>query len=182
MAARTLPTMPSWSTNQEITSSLLNQITAYAQFWANPPMFKMTQATVQSVASGSFVQITMDTSIWDTDSGRQSVTPFSYVIPFAGRWTFSWKVGFAVNATGSRMNALYQNGSVVTGGQDDTQSVSTAARTTDFAASTESVLCNVGDVMAIYALQDSGGALNTDVGSAGAQSFFEGRLTSLASP
>src|SRR5215469_1102417 len=109
MAAPTLPTMPSWSTGQEITSSLLNQITTYAQFWANPPMFKMTQATVQSLATGSFTQVTFDTLIWDSDSGRQAVTPFSYVIPFAGRWRFSWKAAFAVNATGSRMSALYQN-------------------------------------------------------------------------
>lgn len=182
MTARTLPTMPTWTTGQEITSSLLNQITTYSVFWANPPMFRMYQSVAQSVGTGSFTQITFDVSAWDTDSGRSSVTPYNFVIPFAGRWEFKWKVGWAVNATGSRMSALYQNGSADTGGQTTTQAVTTASRTTDAAASPMTVSCSVGDVMGIYALQDSGGSLNTDVGSASACSYFEGKLASLANP
>jgi hypothetical protein len=180
MAARTLPTMPSWSTGQEITSSLLNQITAYSQFWSSPPMFSMYQATVQSVATGAYAQITCDTSLWDTDSGRSATTPYSYTIPFAGRWEFSWKIGWAVNATGGRLSALYQNGTIVTGSQTGLQAITDAGRTTDVAASTKTVLCNVGDVMSIWAFQDSGGNLSTD--TTGGASYFEGRLVSLASP
>jgi hypothetical protein len=50
MAARSVPTMPDWTFQEEITSSLLNQITTYSRFWASPPMFRMYQSAVQSLS------------------------------------------------------------------------------------------------------------------------------------
>lgn len=178
MAARTLPTMPSWSTGQELTSSLMNEITAYAQFWSSPPMFRMYQANAQSIANTTFTQIMCDTAQWDTDSGRSAVSPYSYTVPFAGRWELSGIAGFASNGTGARYALFYQNGSAVTTTQVDEESVSAAGSTSDIAMVTCTVACNVGDVLALYGYQNSGGALNSDAGHCA----FEGRLVSLASP
>jgi hypothetical protein len=177
--ARTLPTMPTWSTGQEITSSLLNQITTYTQFWANPPMFRMYQATVQSIPTATFTQAIMDTPVYDSDTGRSGTSPYSYVIPFAGRWTFKLGVGYVGNATGFRIDLLYQNGSAVTGSQVAEPAMTASS---DMPGRSLTIPCNVGDVMAVYTYQNSGGALNTDVGGSGGNSFFEGRLVSLASP
>jgi hypothetical protein len=184
MTARTMPTLPTFAANSNLTSGQLTQLTTWMNFWANPPSFKMYQTVAQSVPTGAFTQITMDTSAWDTDSGRGIASPWSYTIPtgFSGRWTFRWKIGWAVNATGVRMTALYQNGSAVTGSQNDEQSVSAASRTTDLPASGITIPVAGNDVITVWALQDSGGALNTDVGSAGSSSYFEGQMVSLANP
>jgi hypothetical protein len=180
MAARTLPTLPTFVAEQELTSSELNQIVAYQAFWANPPMFSMHQGTSQNITNASNTQITMDTSDFDTDSGRSAATPWSYVIPFAGRWQITVGVVYAGNTTGGRQAMIFQNGVDVTGAFDSDQTIAIGT-VTDAAQVTRTFPCNVGDVIAAYTWQDSGGTLATNV--SGAQcSFFEGRLVSLASP
>jgi hypothetical protein len=179
VAARTVPTLPTWLAGQKITSTLMNQITTYGQFWANPPMFRMYQSIAQSVPNAVYTQITMDALDYDTDSGRAAGTPWSYTIPagMSGRWTFNWKVGWAINATGARLESLYRNGVAVTAEQSSATNAG-ASRTADVAASATTIAVNAGDVMSVWAFQESTAALNTDAG----QSFFEGRLVSLASP
>lgn len=184
MTARTVPTLPTFAANSVLTSGQMTQLTSYMAFWTSRPMFKMYQTVAQSVPTGAFTQILMDTSAWDTDSGRSIASPWSYVIPTGmnGRWRFSWKVGFAVNATGVRMSALYQNGTAATGAQDNEQSVSATSRTTDLPATSMTITGAGGDVISIWGFQDSGGALNTDVGSGPSSSYFEGSFESLANP
>lgn len=178
MTARTLPTMPSWTANQEITSSLLNQITTYAQFWANPPSFRAEQHASQNITSGSNTQVTCETVIHDSDSGLSLVTPFSYVVPFAGIWDFDGMVGIAFNATGWRGPQIYQNGTVINGAQP-IYAPSTITSATPALA--KGVVCNVGDVIALYFGQNSGSTLATPAG--GAQcSWFAGTLRSLQTP
>jgi hypothetical protein len=180
MAARTLPTLPNFTFQQELTSSQMNQLAAYQAFWANPPMFSMHQATTSPVANATATQIIYDVSDWDTDSGRSGTTPFSYIVPFAGRWTFSGSINYPGNATGYRYAALYQNGTAVTAGKVNS-AVNTASNST-VAEVTKTIACNVGDVIGIYGIQNSGGALSTVVSDLTQTSFFEGRLHSLASP
>lgn len=179
MAARALPTMPTWTANQEITSTLLNQVTTYTQFWANRPCFRMYQNTVQSVPNLTLTQITNDTEEWDSDNGRSSATPWSYVIPYAGRWKFTVLNAWNANATGIRASVLYQNGSQAPGGY-----VAIPASPASFATCvglTLTIPCNALDTIAAYGEQGSGGALST-FSSADIFSFFEGELTSLGSP
>ena len=183
MAARTVPTMPDWALNAEITSSLLNQITAYARFWANPPMFKFFQANVQSLPNGGPTTIVLDgTASWDTDSGHSGVSPFGYTIPagMTGRWDLKWGGAFAGNATGVRDAELRINGNQPAvggvGGYNQTASAGTCMVT----GTTELVL-NAGDVVTLVVNQTSGGALNTNV-TGGQTCFVSGRLVSLASP
>jgi hypothetical protein len=162
-----------------VTGALLAQQAAYSTFWANTPMFSMRQAGVQSVANVTFTQINMDTLDYDTDSGRAAGTPWSYTIPagMGGRWQFSWKVGWAINATGARLESLFQNGSAVNASQTGSAAAG-SGRISDIPASAKTIVVAAGDVMSVWGFQESGGPLNTDAG----QSFFEGRLISLATP
>lgn len=180
MAARTVPTLPTFSTGQILTASEMTQLTSYMAFWANPPMFRMYQSAAQSVPNTTFTQITCDVSDYDTDSGRGLATPWSYTIPvgMSGRWQFSGIVGFVANGTGFRIAVFYKNGAVVSTTQIAAQPVTAALATTDVSVATETLLCAAGDVIALYGYQTSGGALNTDAGHCA----FEGRLVSLASP
>lgn len=185
MVARAVPPIPSFAFQEAPTSGKINQFGIYLSWWSNRPMFRMYQSASQSVPNNAFTQILMDVgtgaAAWDTDSGRAATSPWSFVIPVAlsGRWNFRWKVGFATNTTGARLSALYQNGAVATGGQ---MSEAAATTSTDIVAASMTVLCNAGDTMAVYGLQTSGAALLTDVGNAGAVSFFEGSFESFASP
>lgn len=181
MAARTVPVMPSFLAGQKLTATLLNQVGAYATFWANPPMFRMVQSIAQSVPNTTYTQITMDTSLWDSDSGRAGGTPYAYTIPvgMSGRWQFTVKVEWAPNATGTRLCTVARNGAT-----DSTVEIAdptTSATYTPGTATVATLAVNAGDVMSPWGYQDSGGALNTASGASG-KSFFEGRLISLGNP
>lgn len=181
MAARTQPTMPTWTTGQEITSTLLNQITTYTQFWANKPMFRMYQTITTSVATGTLTQVVMDTSDYDTDSGRSGTSPFSYTVPFAGRWRFTGVINWPGNASGYRYTVICQNGAPTNKGSKANSPVNTAANSS-VTLETVTIACNVGDVIGVYGLQNSGGSLSTIVSDATQLSYFEGELISFASP
>lgn len=180
MAARTMPTMPTWLAGQKITSTLLNQGTTYAQFWADPPSFRMYQSTNQAFTTGVEQQLTCDTPLWDSDAGRSGTTPYSYTIP-AGwgsgmRWTFSYSSCWTASATGTRWIYLKVNGTAVINsrfqipGGGDPVTVGGTCSTT----------CNSGDVVAVWTGQSSGGNLATSI--ANNNSFFEGWLHGLGSP
>jgi hypothetical protein len=177
VAARTLPTMPDWTTGQEITSALLNQITTYNRFWANRPMFRMYQSAAQSIPTASATQIACDTPVWDTDSGRSAVNPYNYVVPFTGRWVVRGAAIFNANATGARVAFIYQNGVQIPAASVPFGN----AGTINGGAFVEvTIACNIGDTLGLYGYQSSGGALNT--AGAGQLSYFEGQLESLGSP
>lgn len=181
MSARTIPTLPAWTAGQRVLASSLASMVSYHQFWADPPMFRMYQLVAQSVNSSLNAQITMDTLDYDTDSGRGSSTPWSYTIPsgLAGRWYFGAMISWSGNATGVRISEIYKNGAIITGAQESVQAAPATNATNCFVSATVAV--SVGDVIAAYGWQQSGGALSTNVGN-GFPSFFEGRLISLANP
>ena len=178
MVARTVPTMPTWLSGQKITSTLLNQISTFGNFWANPPEFRMYQGVAQSIPNAAVTTLTMDTPDSDTDSGRAVGTPWSYTIPagMSGRWQFT--VDFVLSASGGNEGdaILQKNGTTVTGVQATNNT--TALRT---GLIIQTIRVNAGDVMTAAAFQQSGAAVNTFV-SATITSSFEGRLVSLANP
>lgn len=178
MTARTVPTLPTWTAGQRVLASQLQSITTYGLFQSSPPSFRMYQAIAQSIANNTWTQITCDTSVYDSDTGRGGSTPWAYTIPtgMAGRWQFSVKSGWASNATGMRAAALYKNGSPVADMQVNEQA---ATGQPSFVLSTGTPVVAAGDVMSIWGFQSSGGALNTDATSF---STFEGRLASWGSP
>lgn len=181
MAARTLPTLPSWLAYQGITSTQLNQLAAYMAFWANPPSFRAEQHTSQSIPnSGSGTQITCETVIHDSDNGLSPTSPYSYIVPFAGIWDFFGGAGFSGNANGIRIPLLSQNGSTsyINGTQAEQIPNSTASV---YLTEAVGIPCQVGDVIGLSGLQTSGAALATVAGG-WACSWFAGRLVSLQSP
>lgn len=180
MSARTVPTMPSFLAGQKLTAALLNQVGTYAVFWADKPMFRMYQSVTQSIANTTDTQITCDVSHYDTDSGRQGSSPYSYTIPvgMTGRWRFNWAIAMAVNSAGSRDGYIKVNGNRVTGPE-----AAGAAANNDVtqAFGTTTIPVNAGDVISLWMWQNSGGALST-VASSNNVSVFEGELVSLANP
>jgi hypothetical protein len=176
VAARTVPTLPSWTAGQRVLASQLQQITTWGAFSSNPPGFSMQMTVNNAAANNVYTQMPMDALDWDTDSGRAAGTPWAYTIPIgmAGRWQFSYKISWAVNATGDRLVALYKNGVIVSSGQISGPPTTTAHNPEN--STTRTVLCSAGDVMSVFALQSSGGSLNATSG------FFEGRLVSQANP
>lgn len=181
MTARTVPTMPDWLAGQKLTATLLNQVTAYSRFWADPPMFSTYQTVVQPVPNSAFTQITCDTPEFDTESGRAPGTPFLYTIPagMTGRWDLAGSVSWAINATGGRLSLIYKNGVLINGAAAQSINAGAGNNTNLFIA--RSVACNAGDTIGLYGWQASGGPLNTNVGSLW-PSFLQGRLVSLANP
>ena len=179
MAARTIPTLPTWTAGMRVTGANLAAMVSYQQFWANPPGFRMYQLVAQSVPNSTFTQITCDTSDYDTDSGRGGSSPWSYTIPtgLGGRWQFGWEIPWTVNATGVRVANLYKNGSAIS-----TWASGVASGATEISNGwTDAITVSAGDVMALYGWQSSGGALNTSTGGGKTPTFW-GRLVSLGSP
>ncbi|MDH6111912.1 hypothetical protein P3T36_006905 [Kitasatospora sp. MAP12-15] len=180
MAARTLPTAPTWSANQEITSTQLNQISAYLQFWANPPSFRAEQHVTQSFPNNATTQVTCETPIHDSDSGLSATAPYSYVVPFAGVWDFFGGAGLATATAGLRIVAITQNGSTLDGAG---AVYAQAADPGVFYINAPQIICNVGDVIGLTLYQNSGAAVNSPGTSYGPQwSWFSGCLRSLQTP
>lgn len=181
MSARIVPTMPDWTSHQVVTSALLEQITTYGRFWANPPAFRMTQQIAQSIPNAIWTQVTCDTLDYDTDSGRALTSPWSYTIPvgMTGRWQFGWMLPWVDNTTGTRDCEIRKNGNNISsyvtyapvgsggsGGQGWTDPIAVAA----------------GDVMSMWGYQSiTSGALSTSV-QTDTFPVFWGRLFSLANP
>lgn len=179
MAARTIPTLPTWTAGRRVTGASLAAMVSYQSFWANPPMFRAYQAVAQSIPNTTDTQITLDTKDYDTDSAWSSSTPYNITIPtgLGGRWTFTWSAATAINATGARISYLKKNGTRISGetvgaapGNDISQAFGTVT-----------VAVTAGDVIGLWLWQNSGGALNTSA-NANSMSSLEGRLISLASP
>lgn len=179
MAARLLPTLPTFAPGP-LASTQLTALATYAAFWANPPSFRAEQhSTVQSIPNSANTQVICETTIHDSDSGLSLVSPFSYVIPFAGAWDFFGGVGLAGSAVGIRAPSIGQNGVYINGAAPILTPPSTNTLC-DVAAT--GVPCNVGDVIGLYMYQTSGGALGTYIIAPQQYSWFSGRLTSLQTP
>lgn len=177
-----MPTLPAFPAGSVLTSGQLTQLITWQQFWANPPMFRMYQTAVQPIPNGADTQVTMDTSKYDTDSGRAIATPWSYTIPvgMTGRWQFTVCIAFSANATGSRQAKIFQNGALIPDGSHASPQAGPATADTSVTITVTDAF-NAGDVIAAYGWQNSGAALNTNT-TAGLCSFFEGRMVSLANP
>lgn len=178
MAARALPTAPSFAANSEVTSTQLNQLVTWQAFWASPPCFRAEQHTTQSLVTATNTQITCETTIHDSDSGLSTSSPYSYVVPFAGIWDIDGGVGMASSATGLRAPQLWQNGVQINGASPIYPQL---ANSSLFLVSAKGLMCNVGDILSLYMQQQSGAALSTS-STPGQYSWFSGKLISLQNP
>jgi hypothetical protein len=119
---------------------------------------QLTASAVQSIASGSYVDVTWDLEISDPfQLHSTSSTPANVYIKTPGIYELSCQLSFDVNAAGSRNIRFTKNNVFI----DRTFVTATppsgipSALATSFTQYLES-----GDYVAVQVLQDSGGALN----------------------
>jgi hypothetical protein len=128
-------------------SNLLARVTATAtQSLTNNTATKITFNTASSTPTTD----SYDPQAW-FDNANDRIT-----IGQAGFYTISANVGFATNATGRRLVQIYVNGS----DRGGVQVAALSGATTILSASTNVYLA-VNDYVEVFALQQSGGALNT---------------------
>ncbi len=128
---------------------------------------RITATAAQSLANNTLVKITFNTASSTPDIGSYDPNAWfsnandRIVIGRSGFYNITANVGFATNATSRRLVLIYVNGSDRAG----IQVPASPAGTTLLSVSTN-VYLDVNDYVEVYALQQSGGALNT-VASAG---------------
>ncbi|WP_327401948.1 hypothetical protein OG194_18560 [Streptomyces sp. NBC_01288] len=123
-------------------------------------LLSVEQTTAQSVATGTWTQITLQTTDVDDVTGWSGSN--TYTVPRAGWWrvdcALTW---FTESTTGSRGARIYQNGSGVpratwlTGAGPGATSVGGGTL----------LKCAAGDKIALYGLQNSGSTITTLGGS-----------------
>jgi hypothetical protein len=163
--ARTVPVTSSQSPGNFITGALWNAgVKALGDFLLGVPVFQGYQATVQSIPSGTWTALSIDTGVIDSDGGHSNVTnPSRYTNQVAGVYLLLGFSALVANATGVRGTRLSINGSTtVRGSQTNLTTVSSSV----FAAPCWGVArLAVGDYVECQTFQNSGGALNTNNGT-----------------
>lgn len=156
-----VPVLPAVTGGVYTTSQIAALIAAVAYLQA-PPTAELRQIVAQSVTTATFTAVTFTAE--DVDSANEHSTSANtsrLVATYAGWRQVSGTVGWAANATGRRISAWAVNGSFLNGGQAGNPT--TAASDGEFVARTKHVYLNVGDYVELYAYQESGGALLTEV-------------------
>lgn len=159
----TIPVYRTWTAGEVITAAELNSnVRDAGNFMLSWPVCEARQTIVQSLATGSGTAISLDTNEIDTDGGHSTVTNNSrYTAKTQGRFMFSGGVGYATSGAGSRWAYWSINGTALNGA-----SQSLPGNVLRLAAPTMSGFFNGStDYLELFALQNTGGALNTDVGT-----------------
>ncbi|MGW5123316.1 hypothetical protein ACWEQ7_04475 [Streptomyces sp. NPDC004069] len=168
--ARTVPAIASAAPGNYLTGALWNaNVKATGDFLMGSstngvPRFRGYQATAQSIANNTWVNLSIDTTVYDSDNGHSNSTNNSrYVVQVAGTYLIIGSVGYAANATANRGIRICVNGSPVTGSFVKTTS-SDASGSAGLVSSCHAV-CSVGDYIEVQAHQNCGASLNTSTGS-----------------
>lgn len=134
-----------------------------SQFALNPPIFRGVQLVAQSLTSSSLTPITFTSSIYDTYTGHSNSTnPSRYTAAVAGYYTVSGVAAFAASSAGSRQSVVAVNGSAVNATSGFVASPSSSDPVA-VPSPTFDLFLNVGDYVELWAAQDSGASLNTNV-------------------
>lgn len=176
-----VPVLPPVTAGAVYPTSSPSALIAAAAFAQKPPMAQLRQIVAQSIASGSFVAITFTAADVDQDFAgtfghSNSVNTSRYTANYAGWYEVSGAVAWAANATGRRASQWFVNGAGVAGSQQATPA--TAANDAEVPARTMMIYLNVNDYIELQGFQESGGALNTFVGSTPGQSHMMVRWVS----
>jgi hypothetical protein len=138
---------------------------------------RVAATAAQSLGNNSLVKITFNTASSTPDIG--SYDPQGWfnnasdriVVGQAGFYNITANVGFASNATSRRLILIYVNGNQREGVQ-----VPASPSGTTLLSISSNVYLDSGDYVEVFALQQSGGALNTVI-SAGVTPFLSvGRI------
>lgn len=160
----TVPGTLTWSAGSILTAAQLNTyLTAAVAFFLSQPVCELRQTVAQSLTTSVGAALLYDTEDIDTDNMHSTVSNTSRVTAqTAGRFMISGGVGFAANATGLRVTYYAINGTNNSGSGVEL-SAAGGGGVTLLGARSKSIFLNVGDYVEMFALQTSGGSLNTDV-------------------
>ncbi|MEU6377502.1 hypothetical protein [Streptomyces sp. NPDC046909] len=129
-------------------------------------LLSVEQTASQSVATGTWTQITLTTTDVDDVTGWSGST--TYTVPRAGWWRVTGAVTwFTESTTGSRGARIYQNGSGV---PRATWLVGAGPGATTVGGGAL-LKCAAGDKLALYGFQNSGSTITTLGGSGYATNF-----------
>jgi hypothetical protein len=165
--ARIVPTPPIRAAGSRVTAATYEaDITDPVTFIANLPQFYGYQTVAQSIASGPYTAVTLDTGVFDPDGCHSNVTNSTRFTPkFPGLYLVIGIATVAANASGVRGLRLALNG---------TTQIASSQQTPPTNASFWGQLTlaairmnGVTDYVEVQVAQTSGGALNTYVGSDG---------------
>ena len=126
------------------------------------PAFSVNTVTAQSFTSSTFTKVQYNVKTFDTNTNYDAVTNYRFTPTVSGYYQINANVGFAGNAVGFSMIAIYKNGSLYTYGSGIINN------TTVGGICTVSSLLNCNgstDFIEIYAWQSSGGALVLQTGN-----------------
>lgn len=148
-----------------------NMVTsAYGGQWWNTypvkgaPVAKLRQATLQTIANGTFTALTFDAEDFDTYNGHSTVTNNDrYTCQLAGYYTLSGGVSFAANTTFTRAMQWTVNGTAVPGSDTNPNASTDGGSAARLTARTITVLLAVNDIVRMTVFQGTGGNLNTNV-------------------
>jgi hypothetical protein len=161
---RTVPVTSQQAPGNYITGALWNAgPKALGDFTLAQPVFQGYQATAQSIPSGTWTGISIDTGVTDSDGGHSNVTnPSRYTCQVAGLYLVLGFADFVANNTGVRGSRLALNGTAIRGSQANLVTTTGSA----FAAPCWAVQrMVVSDYVEVQGFQNSGAGLNTNNGA-----------------
>lgn len=162
----TVPVVPTFGTG-ELFSTTLNALADAVQFLQRPPIVQLRQAVAQTLTTAVAAAITFTTEITDTDvdgigGHDNAVNTSRFTARYPGYYAFAGGVAFASNAVGIRQVLWATSGVLFPSNAVWSPATGTA---TNIVARTVTAYLGIGDYMELYALQSSGGNLNTSVSS-----------------
>jgi hypothetical protein len=157
-------------------SSQLNQLRDAIRFMQQRPRAKLSQRTLQTLTNATFAAVSFDNEIVDTDVDNvgghdNSTNPTRWTARYRGLYSIHGTVTFDANATGVRYAMLRINGvdQEATNGSLPGQAASAISVHTH----PGKLFLADGDYVELVAYQNSGGNLNTYVGSDYARSALD---------
>lgn len=128
------------------------------------PRASLTRSTVQSIGAAGETLVLFDTLVYGTGGMWDAGDPERITFPRDGLYDIGFHLRFAPNATGARFGRIFYNGSTSNGVALPIEHNVTAAYATTVYAHTQWEF-DEGDYIQLNAGQNSGGALNIEVGS-----------------
>ena len=149
------------TTGTTITSTWGNAVGDAIDLLANPPRARAVHSTTQSLTSGAWTAVALDTENWDSDGMHSTVTNNSrFTAATAGKYNVEGAVRFATNGTGLRGIGVRVNGTGGTGPTVTCMVIAPFSGDVTVLNCVTEVSLAVGDWVELVALQTSGGALN----------------------
>lgn len=158
---RTVPVTSTQAPGNFITGALWNAgVKALGDFLLAVPLFSGYQASAQSISSGAWTAIGIDTETLDSDGSHSNVTNntrFTCLVP--GVHVFLGMVAFASNSTGVRGSRFALNGTSVRGSQTNVNTNTGSVWSSP--CFTPPLQLAIGDVVELQGFQNCGSALST---------------------